>query len=74
MARPAGGAQKERVEGGEEKPISVKKYNNNGDFIAEWSYSDPRHRETTAAVDNNNVFYGLYVTGREYVVETFVAE
>jgi hypothetical protein len=74
MARPAGGSQKSRVEGGEEKPISVKKYNNNGDFIAEWSYSDPRHRETTAAVDENNVFYALYVTGREYVVETFVAE
>jgi hypothetical protein len=74
MARPQGGAEQARIEGGNEHPISVIKFNNNGDFITEWSYSDPKHRETTAAVNNNDVFYGMYVTKTEMVIEIFTEE
>jgi sugar lactone lactonase YvrE len=69
MARPEGGAEQSRVD--KENAISVMKYNNNGDFVTEWSYSDPQHRETTAAVDDNDVFYAMYVTSDEMVVEIF---
>jgi sugar lactone lactonase YvrE len=73
MARPAGGAQNTEVENASAETVSVRKYNNNGDFITEWGYSDPKHRETTAAVDDNDVFYGMYVT-QDTVVERFVEE
>lgn len=71
MARPKGGSQQARISGTNEHPISVIKFNNNGDFITEWSYSDPKHRETTAAVDENGVFYAMYVTSKDVVVEIF---
>ena len=72
MARPKDGAQKSLS--ANKHSISVIKYNNNGDFITEWSYSDPKHRETTAAVDSNGVFHAMYVTGKEMVIELFNEE
>jgi sugar lactone lactonase YvrE len=74
MARPEGGNEAAIVEGGTENPISVIKFNNNGDFVTEWSYSDPQHRETTAAIDNKDVFYGMYITKTEMVIEIFTEE
>ncbi|WP_167613725.1 hypothetical protein [Maribellus sediminis] len=74
MARPEGGAEQARLDGGPEHPISVIKFNNNGDFVTEWSYSDSKHRETTAAVDDNGVYYGMYVTENEMVIEIFNEE
>ena len=72
MARPKDGAQKSLS--ANEHSISVIKYNNNGDFITQWSYSDPKHRETTAAVDNNGVFHAMYVTSKEMIIEIFNEE
>lgn len=43
-------------------------------LLLKWSYSDPNYRETTAAVDDNGVFYAMYVTETAMVVEIFVEE
>jgi hypothetical protein len=74
MVRPKGGAQNARGESGNQKSKSVLKYNNNGDFVTEWSYSDPNHQETTAAIDNIGVFYAMYLTKKEMVIEIFHEE
>ena len=50
------------------------KFNNNGDFITGWSFSNPKHSETTAVVDNNGLVYALFSGNNEMGVEIFVEE
>ena len=50
------------------------KFNNNGDFVTCWSFSDPRHSETTAVIDDNGLVYALFVGEKEMGVEIFVEE
>lgn len=55
LVRGKGGDQKAIFKSGQGKKISILKYSNNADFVTEWSFSDPTHRETTAAVDSNGL-------------------
>ena len=52
--------------------ISIMKFNNNGDFITGWSFSDPEHSETTAVVDDNGLVYALFAGEEEMGVEIFI--
>jgi streptogramin lyase len=54
--------------------ISIAKYNNNGDFITAWRLSDPKHFETTCAVDRQGRVYALVTGFGEAGVETFEEE
>jgi hypothetical protein len=74
LVRGKGGDQKAILKSGQGKRISILKYNNNADFVTEWSFSDPNHRETTAAVDSDGVVYALFVTETEMGVEIFIEE
>jgi DNA-binding beta-propeller fold protein YncE len=74
LVRGKGGDQQAILKSGQGKRISILKYNNNADFVTEWSFSDPNHRETTAAVDSDGVVYALFVTETEMGVEIFIEE
>ncbi len=74
LVRGKGGDQKALLKSGHGKNISIIKYNNNADFVTEWSFSDPSHRETTAAVDSNGLVYALFVTETVMGVEIFIEE
>jgi len=56
------------------KKISIMKYNNNGDFITAWSFSNPEHSETEAVVDENGLVYALFVGEKEKGVEIFIEQ
>ena len=73
MVRSSEGYQGE-IESGKGKKISIMKFNNNGDFIAGWSFSDPEHSETTAVVDDNGLVYALFAGNEEMGVEIFIEE
>jgi len=62
------------IAGGQGKKISIMKFNNNGDFITGWSFTDPKHSETTAVVDDKGLVYALFVGEKEMGVEIFVEE
>jgi hypothetical protein len=62
------------IESGKGKKISIMKYNNSGDFITSWSFSDSRHSETTAVVDDNGLVYALFAGQEEMGVEIFIEE
>jgi len=62
------------IESGEGKKISIMKFNNHGDFISSWSFSDPGHSETTAVVDDDGTVYALFRGDRERGVEVFREE
>lgn len=73
LVRTLGGDQG-AIESGGKKKISVMKYNNNGDFITSWSFSNPRHSETTAVVDEDGLVYALFRGEKEMGVEIFKEE
>lgn len=60
-----------RAEG---KRVSIRKYNNNGDFITEWSLSTPDHWESSAVVDADGHVYALFKGTTGMGVEVFVEE
>ena len=62
------------IERGDGKKISIMKFNNNGDFVTSWGFSDPEHSETTAVVDDNGVVYALFSGAKEMGVEIFVEQ
>ncbi|KAA3613365.1 MAG: hypothetical protein DWQ05_17910 [Calditrichaeota bacterium] len=54
------------------KKISIMKFNNNGDYITGWSFTNPEHSETEAAVDENGLVYALFSGVNEKGVEIFI--
>jgi hypothetical protein len=73
LVRSIGGYQG-AIENSSGKKISIMKFNNNGDFITGWSFSNPKHSETTAVVDDNGLVYALFSGNNEMGVEIFVEE
>jgi hypothetical protein len=71
MVRSSEGYQGE-IESGSGKKISIIKFNNNGNFITGWSFSNPEHSETTAVVDENGLVYALFAGKEEMGVEIFI--
>lgn len=74
MVRTKGGYQNAFMEKGSDRPLSIMKFNNNGDFITAWSFSSEDHRETSATVDNQGRVYALFVGSKEMGVEIFGEE
>ena len=54
------------------KPVSIIKFNNNGDFVTSWAYSAPEHTESEVAVANDGTVYALFKSEKAVGVETFV--
>ena len=50
---------------------SIKKYNNNGDFICGWAYSTPEHSESEVVVDKEGNVFALFNGSGISGVETF---
>lgn len=50
---------------------SIKKYNNNGDFICGWAYSTPEHSESEVVVDKDGNVFALFNGSGVSGVETF---
>lgn len=50
---------------------SIKKYNNNGDFICGWAYSTPEHSEAEVVVDKEGKVFALFNGSGISGVETF---
>lgn len=73
LVRSKGGYQG-AIEDSKGKKISIMKFNNNGDYITGWSFSNPKHSETTAVVDENGLVYALFSGSEEMGVEIFVEE
>ncbi len=73
MVRTLSGGQGD-IQTGSGKRVSIMKYNNNGDFITEWSFTAPEHRESTAAVDAQGHVYALFKGTNDMGVEVFVEE
>ena len=53
---------------------SIKKYNNNGDFICGWAYSTPEHSEAEVVVDKDGKVFALFNGSGLSGVETFAQE
>ncbi len=62
------------IQRGEEGYYSIMKYNNNGDFICGWSYTEKDHSETEVVVDDAGIVYCLFNGEDEAGVETFMQE
>ncbi|KAA3659171.1 MAG: hypothetical protein DWQ10_09420 [Calditrichaeota bacterium] len=73
MVRGKGGYQGE-FQRDQSKKISIMKYNNNGDYITGWSFTDPEHGESDAVVDDEGRVYALFTSAKEKGVEIFVQE
>ncbi len=72
MVRTKSGGQGElQTEG---RRVSIAKYNNNGDFVTDWSFTTPEHVESTAVVDDDGLVYALFRGPTEMGVEVFVEE
>jgi hypothetical protein len=72
MVRTKSGGQGERQTAG--RRVSIMKYNNNGDFVAEWAFTAPDHRESTAVVDADGKVYALFTSKTEMGVEIFIED
>ena len=62
------------IQGADEKRISIMKYNNNGDFVAGWAFSEEEHSESEVAVSADGRVYALFKGAGEAGVETFEQE
>jgi len=71
MVRNKEGYAGEVQTGSKGKKISIMKFNNNGDFIAAWSLSEPDHRESWAVVGDDGMVYSLFRGKNEMGVQTF---
>jgi hypothetical protein len=73
MVRGAGGEQG-MIQRSKGKDYSIVKYNNHGDFITGWSFTNPEHSETTAVVDDDGRVFALFSGAKEKGVEVFEAK
>ncbi len=60
--------------GGGPRNVSIMKFNNNGDFVTEWTFSAEEHTETTAVIDDDGLVYALFHGPHEMGVEVFEEE
>jgi hypothetical protein len=60
--------------GGGRAPVSVLKYNNNGDYIAGWRLSSLDHDVNWVAVDSRDIAYVLFEGKDKVGVEVFRPE
>ena len=49
-----------RLARGAKNKISLLKYNNNGDFVTDMTFTTPEHKESSAVVDNDGLIYALF--------------
>ena len=47
------------------------KYNNNGDFVTSWAFSEEEHSESEVVVGDDGRVYALFKGAGEAGVETF---
>jgi hypothetical protein len=59
---------------GARNKVSLLKFNNNGDFITDLTFSTPEHRESTAVVDAEGRVYALFEGEHEMGVEIFAPQ
>ena len=59
---------------GERKRVSIRKYNNSGDFVTEWCLAAPDYWESSAVVDADGLVYALFRGDSEMGVEVFAEE
>lgn len=45
---------------GAKNKLSLLKYNNNGDFVTDMTFTTPEHKESSAVVDDNGLIYALF--------------
>ena len=62
------------IQGAAENPVSIMKFNNNGDFVASWAFSEKEHRESEVIVGKDGRVYALFQGAGEAGVETFEQE
>lgn len=73
LVRGKGGYQGE-FQRDQSKKVSIMKYNNNGDYITGWSFTDSEHGESDAVVDEDGRVYALFTSAKEKGVEIFVQQ
>jgi hypothetical protein len=74
MVRTKEGGQGELQKNTTGRHISIMKYNNNGDFVADLSMSSPDHKESWAVVADDGTVHSLFEGETHMGVQTFVPE
>jgi sugar lactone lactonase YvrE len=57
-----------------DKKVKVVKYNNNGDFITAWSFTESNDRGSTVVVDSNDLVYCLFMNERRAGVQVYAPQ
>jgi hypothetical protein len=62
------------IQSADEQRVSIMKFNNSGDFVTSWAFSEEEHSESEVVVGEDGRVYALFKGDGEAGVETFEQE